>query len=114
MTGIEVRFLLRGVEIFADKKGFTIWFMIKGLSKLNLIHQQKINNHILQEEYEGEGCNLWIIDDLINAAGGVEGEHYERYGDDVLPLTRGYELFFQVFSNDEFSAMVESLCNHNA
>jgi CHAT domain len=108
-SGIEERFLLRGVENFADNKCFTIWFMLRGLSNLDLIQQQKINNHILQQEYESDGCNLWIIDDLINAAGGIQGEHYERYGGDVLPSDKGYELLLQVFSNDEFSAMIKSL-----
>jgi hypothetical protein len=52
---------------------------------------------------------MLAIYDLIDAVGGVRGEHYYQYGDDRVPLDAGWELLDRVFRNDELSALRDSL-----
>ncbi|MEP0916216.1 CHAT domain-containing protein [Leptolyngbya sp. DQ-M1] len=108
VSGIEERFALRDVEDFSDGKAFTFWFLMKVLLRLDLSRQSKIINHIEKQEYEHENLTMLAAYDLIEAAGGVLGEHYYQDGESKVPLDAGWELLGQVFSNDDFFAVVNT------
>jgi hypothetical protein len=113
ITGVEKRFVLRNKENFTDEQSFTFWFLSKGLAQLDLSRQKKIIGHIQHEEFEHGNFTLAAIHDLITAAGGVIGDHYDQEGDIIVPTNEGWKLLDRVFKSEELTALRNSLINQN-
>jgi GUN4-like/Caspase domain len=113
ITGIEERFVLRNKENFSDEQSFTFWFLSKGLAQLDLSRQKKIIGHIQCEEFEHGDFTLVAIHDLITAAGGVRGDHYDQEGDSIAPSNEGWKLLDRIFKSDELTTLRNSLTSEN-
>lgn len=113
ITGVEERFALRNKENFTDEQSFTFWVLSKGLAQLDLSRQKKIIGHIQHEEFEHGNFTLVAIHDLITAAGGVRGDHYDQEGDSIAPSDEGWKLLDRVFKSEELTALRDSFVSEN-